>query len=76
MLEDTDLLKMVENTIKASKLQKFTVLVAGKTGVGKSTLLNSVFRGDIASTGKGTPQTKSITKGGFNFEVQHYRLTL
>ena len=27
------------------------VLIAGRTGVGKSTLINSVFQGDFARTG-------------------------
>ena len=35
------------------------VLVAGRTGVGKSTLINSVFHGDMATTGVGRPVTKN-----------------
>ncbi len=35
------------------------VLIAGRTGVGKSTLINSVFHGDIATTGHGTPVTRT-----------------
>ncbi|MCE2397455.1 MAG: 50S ribosome-binding GTPase [Gemmatimonadetes bacterium] len=35
------------------------VLIAGRTGVGKSTLINSVFHGDMATTGHGTPVTKN-----------------
>ncbi len=41
------------------------VLIAGRTGVGKSTLINSVFQGDFATTGQGRPVTKNtreITK--------------
>ena len=34
------------------------VLIAGKTGVGKSTLINAVFQGDFATTGQGKPVTK------------------
>jgi len=33
------------------------LIIAGKTGVGKSTLLNASFREDIAKTGIGTPVT-------------------
>lgn len=39
---------------------KVNVIVAGKTGVGKSTLINSVFRGDLAKTGSGQPVTQRI----------------
>ncbi len=43
------------------------VLIAGRTGVGKSTLINSVFQGDFATTGQGRPvtqNTREITKEG------------
>lgn len=42
------------------------VLIAGRTGVGKSTLINAVFQGDMATTGQGKPITqhmREITKG-------------
>ncbi len=39
---------------------KVNIIVAGKTGVGKSTLLNTVFRGKLAKTGSGTPVTQQI----------------
>lgn len=35
------------------------VLIAGRTGVGKSTLINSVFHGEMATTGDGRPVTKN-----------------
>lgn len=35
------------------------VLIAGGTGVGKSTLINSVFHGRMAATGDGRPITKN-----------------
>lgn len=41
-------------------LGKINILIAGKTGVGKSTLINSVFRGDLAKTGTGKPITQGI----------------
>ncbi len=34
------------------------ILIAGKTGVGKSTLVNAVFQGNMATTGQGRPVTK------------------
>lgn len=39
---------------------KVNIIVAGKTGVGKSTLINTVFRGQLAKTGSGTPVTQEI----------------
>lgn len=39
---------------------KINIVVAGKTGVGKSTLINCVFRGDLAKTGSGSPVTQEI----------------
>lgn len=36
------------------------VLIAGKTGVGKSTLVNAVFGEDFAATGQGEPVTQEI----------------
>jgi uncharacterized protein (DUF697 family)/GTP-binding protein EngB required for normal cell division len=56
----------VEDIIKQSindaikGMGKVTILVAGKTGVGKSTLINSIFRGDFAETGSGRPVTQEI----------------
>ena len=35
------------------------VLIAGRTGVGKSTLINATFQGDFATTGQGRPVTRS-----------------
>lgn len=37
-----------------------TVLVAGRSGVGKSTLVNAVFQGNLAETGQGRPVTREI----------------
>lgn len=38
------------------------ILVAGKTGVGKSTLINAVFQGNYAETGQGKPVTQNTRK--------------
>ena len=72
---DTD--KVVEECFNAirdkiANLATLNIIVAGKTGVGKSTLINSVFREDIAVTGIGRPVTehmRRITKKGFPLAV-------
>lgn len=48
----------IRDAIKGSG--KVNIIVAGKTGVGKSTLINSVFRGELAKTGSGQPVTQRI----------------
>ncbi|MBF2089537.1 MAG: 50S ribosome-binding GTPase [Synechococcales cyanobacterium K44_A2020_017] len=48
------------------------VLVAGRTGVGKSTLINSVFQGNFATTGQGRPvtqNTREIKKEGIPLSI-------
>ncbi len=48
------------------------VLIAGRTGVGKSTLINSVFQGNLATTGQGRPvtqNTREYTKDGFPLTI-------
>lgn len=44
------------------KIEKVHILVVGKTGVGKSTLINSIFREKLAETGIGQPITKHLHK--------------
>lgn len=46
---------------KISKMRP-NILVVGKTGVGKSTLVNAFFSGKIADTGVGTPVSKNLIK--------------
>ncbi|MDO8732518.1 MAG: DUF697 domain-containing protein [Actinomycetota bacterium] len=48
-----------------ASLGLFNLLVLGKTGVGKSTLVNTMFGSEVARTGVGEPVTKGLT---------HYRL--
>ena len=48
------------------------VLIAGRSGVGKSTLINSVFQGELATTGQGRPvttNTREITKEGIPLTI-------
>ena len=43
---------------KIKNLSTLNIIVAGKTGVGKSTLINSVFREKLSETGMGKPVTQ------------------
>ncbi len=43
-------------------LKPANIMLTGKTGVGKSTLINNVFRENIARTGIGSPVTEHIKK--------------
>ena len=45
---------------KIRNLNRLNIIVLGKSGVGKSTLINSVFRGNVADTGIGRPVTQEI----------------
>ena len=47
---------------KIKNLKHLNIIVAGKTGVGKSTLINSVFRDNLAETGMGKPVTSHMRK--------------
>ena len=55
-----DCIKAINEKIR--NLKNLNVIVAGKTGVGKSTLINSVFREKLAETGMGKPVTTHMRK--------------
>lgn len=62
-----DLSTMINNAFDQALKQRgiANIIIAGKTGVGKSTLINAVFQGHMADTGQGKPvtqHTRRITK--------------
>lgn len=62
-----DLGRIVNEQLEEQLKQRgvVNIIIAGKTGVGKSTLINSLFQGDIAATGQGKPvtqETRQYTK--------------
>lgn len=47
---------------EVEKMHPVNVMLVGKTGVGKSTLINNVFRERLAATGIGKPITKHLRR--------------
>lgn len=73
-MENFDFGKIMKDACE--KVEKETghinIIIAGRTGVGKSTLINSVFQGNMAETGQGKPVTKTtreITKEGIPLSI-------
>lgn len=61
---------------KIKNLKMLNIIVAGKTGVGKSTLINAVFREKLAETGIGKPVTnhmRKITRKGIPLAIYDTR---
>lgn len=86
---DKNFMDMLNDAMKRSAEQRgrVNILVAGKTGVGKSTLINSVFQGELCKTGQGrpvTPDTREIFKEDIpihifdtrGLEVKNFQATL
>ncbi|MDD5787071.1 YcjF family protein [Campylobacter lanienae] len=58
--------KIKNEKIEPEPTQPLNVLIAGKTGAGKSTLINAVFGSEVAPTGSGEPVTQNM---------EQYRIT-
>ena len=73
-----DILSMIERCIReaAHEIGTVNILIAGRTGVGKSTLVNEIFQGRLATTGQGKPVTKEtrrFTKEGIPLAIYDTR---
>jgi len=69
-----DIASMAEKALEEAIRERgqVNVLVAGRTGVGKSTLINAIFQGKMADTGQGRPVTsctREITKEGIPLAI-------
>lgn len=58
-MEEEEFKRKVDS-LEREDLPNANIMVAGITGVGKSTLLNAVFGSEVAATGKGRPVTEQI----------------
>lgn len=65
-------------SVKSALIEAFkergyvNILIAGATGVGKSTLINEIFQGKMAETGQGRPvtlHTREIKKDGIPLSI-------
>lgn len=54
------ILKKIDDEVES--MGTVNIMIIGKTGVGKSTLINSVFRENLVETGIGKPITKHLSK--------------
>jgi len=58
---ENDFAELLKQELEKALKQRgnVNIVIAGKTGVGKSTLVNAVFQGNLAETGDGRPVTKT-----------------
>jgi len=55
-----EIVNLTEEEVK--NMDPINIMLIGKTGVGKSTLINNIFRENLAETGIGKPITKHLEK--------------
>lgn len=73
-LNPGELVQKILEAVKAEyeSLKTLNVMILGKTGVGKSTLINNMFNEEMAETGVGKPVTsiiRKIEKPGFPLAI-------
>eukprot|EP00833_Pecoramyces_ruminatium_P009637 jgi/Orpsp1_1/1183669/evm.model.c7180000086231.1 len=78
-IKEYEMMDISENSLSDNYIKKINeiygkvnILVAGKTGVGKSTLINAIFKEEITETGVGIPITNNIneiTKDNVPFSI-------
>lgn len=72
--QNFDFSQTLESAVKKAFEERghVNILIAGRTGVGKSTLINAVFQGKFATTGVGEPvtkETREIKKTGVPLSI-------
>ena len=73
-MSDINIGEIITEKIKEihKKIGMTNILITGKTGVGKSTLINQIFHGNLVTTGQGKPctqNTKRIIKEGIPVSI-------
>lgn len=74
MLENFNFEALIKEALRNALRERgyVNILIAGRTGVGKSTLINAIFQGNMANTGQGRPvtqNTREIKKDGIPLSI-------
>ncbi|NJR48596.1 MAG: DUF697 domain-containing protein [Leptolyngbyaceae cyanobacterium CSU_1_3] len=72
--ESFNIADSVKNALRNALKERghVNILIAGRSGVGKSTLVNAIFQGNLATTGQGRPvtqNTREIKKEGVPLSI-------